>query len=776
MPSSQAIDGLASGLNTTEIINAIMEFERRPAALMEARQAAITNEITTFNALSAKLLALQTSLGGLSNRRAFSQASISVSDDTLVNATADGVPPTGTYTLNILSLASNHQIASHGYDDASQSVLGTGTITIALGDAGPTAITVDSDNNSLVGIKQAINDADIGVTATIINDGSGSKPYRLVLTGDKTGQQNTISVTGSLSGGLDLDFETSVFDAPEIIDFASGSTSLVSLGASASFTGSTNKIYTFTVAGNGQQTVGTGNITLDWTDGDSSGSIVVSQADTEVVGPDGLKLSFGDGILTGGDTFQVSTFAPILQQAADARVSFGSSANGASPLVVRSDTNSIDDLISGVTIELKGVTTPATGPVTITTGVDTEGIRGKIESFIQAYNEVKDFIDSQNEFNQDTGEGGVLLGDMTLMTVQSRLSRLITERIPGLDDSLNTLSAIGIRTGLNGALTIRDSSALSAALENDFESVLSLFVDNGRSSSEQISFVSSSADIVGGSEFAVNITQAATHGYYQGEKINDPSSQNIILTDSANRIKLRIDGVVSNEISLTPGTYTSGQDLADELQARIDSDDKIGNLGVTVDWVDLGGDGYLKLTSASYGSSSKVEVITSVPNSAYSRIGLSGGMTHYGDDVAGTINGEAATGRGQMLTGDEGNSTTDGLRLLVTASSSDLGEGDEGTITVTKGVATILTEALDNLTQSGNGVIARKTTGLQNQVDNIRRQISDFDERLALRRESLVRKWMEFESILSQLQSEEAFLSSQLENVQANFAKILGKE
>ncbi len=772
----QSIDGLASNLDTTGIVDAIMEFERLPVTLMENQQALKTKEISTFNALSAKLLALQTSVTALANRRTLSQASISVSDENLVSATAEGLPASGTYTLNILSLASNHQIASHGFDDPSQSVMGTGTIVLALGDDSPTTITIDDQNNSLLGIKKAINDADIGITATIVNDGSDSKPYRLVLTGEETGLKNKISITSSLSGGFDLDFETSVFDAPEIIDFSDQATSQVSLGSTASFTGSTNKTYLFTVGGNGEQTVGAGNIVIDWTDGVDSGSLVVSQADTEVVGPDGLKLSFADGILVGGDTFQVNTFAPILQQAADARVSFGSSADGASPLIVRSSTNTIEDLISGISIDLKGVTTPATGPVTITTGLNTANIQEKIETFIDAYNDVKEFIDTQNEFNSESGEGGVLLGDLTLMTIQSRLSRLIIEPIAGLDSSLNALSAIGIRTGLNGKLSLRDSSALTAALKDDFESVLKLFVDSGASSTEKISFISSSEDISGGQQFAVDITRAATRGYYQGAKLNDPSSQNIILTESSNRVKLRIDGVVSDEITLTPGTYTSGEALANELQTRINADDKIGALGVAVEWVDLGGEGYLKLTSASYGSASRVEIISSVPNSAYSEIGLLAGMVHYGDDVAGTINGEKATGKGQVLTGDDGNATTAGLKLRVTLTSSDLGVGDEGTITVTKGIASVLSEALDDITKAGDGVIARKTGGLQGQIDSIKKQITDFDERLALRRESLVKRWIEFETLLSQLQTEETFLASQLENITANFSQILGKE
>ncbi len=775
MAGFQSIDGLASNLNTTEIINSILEYERRPAMLMEQQQALKTREITTFNALAAKMLALQTSINALNGDEAFTQADILISNDQLLSATANGRVGNGSYSLNILSLAQNHQIASHGFDDPSQSVMGTGTITLALGNDSPTTLTIDSDNNSLVGIKEAINEAGIGITASIINDGSQSNPYRLVVTGEETGRENQISITSSLSGGLDIDFETAAFDNPEINSFSSQATSQVSLGAAASFSGSTNKTYSFTVAGAGVQTVGAGNITINWTDGEASGSIVVSQADTEVIGPDGMKLSFADGDLVAGDTFDVSTFAPVLQQASDARVSIGSEANGGSPLVVSASTNQIEDLIPGLTLDLKGVTTESTGPVTIKTGLDTEAVKGKIQTFINAYNDVKDFIDNQNKYDADSEVGGILLGDLTLMSIQSRLSRLASEPVAGIDGSLNTLSAIGIRAGMGGKLSLRDSGKLTEALNNDLDAVLRLFADGGTSSNNGISFISTSTEVVGGSEFAIDITQAATHGYFQGQKLPDPGDSNITLTETTDTMKLRIDGIVSNDIVLSARTYASGEDLANELQTRIDADDKVGKLGVVVEWVDLGGEGYLKLTSSSYGTSSKVEMITSVSNSAFSSLGLVGDVSlHFGKDVAGTINGEAATGKGQVLTGDEDNKTTAGVKMKITLTESQLNSGDEGTITITRGFASVMEEGLDYITKSQDGVIARKTNGLKGQVDNIAQRVKEFDERLALRRESLILKWAELETVLSQLQTEQGFLESQLANIDSNWSQIRG--
>ncbi|MEZ5359430.1 MAG: flagellar filament capping protein FliD [Candidatus Zixiibacteriota bacterium] len=775
MPIS-TIDGLASSLNTTEIIDALISAERQPAVLMENRVSAKTLEVTNFQALAAKLIALQTSMNTLNNKGSFSDATVTVSNRDILTASADSAIGAGTYSMNVLSLAQNHQVASQGFDDPTSTTFGTGTITIAVGDASPTIINIENGQNSLIGIKDAINDAKAGVTASIVNDGTDSNSYRLLLTGRKTGAENTISFTSDLTDGDELDFENSSFDNPEIQRFATSTTSAVTLGATAAFTGATNKKYTFTVAGNGSQTVGNGNITIDWTDGTNSGSIVVSQSDTEVIGPDGLKLSFADGDLTAGDTFTVSTFAPLLQQATDAQISMGSSTNGASPIIITSGTNTFDDVIPGMSIEVKDVTTAETGPVTISTGFNSSGVTSKLETFIKAYNDVIDFIDSQNKYNEDTGESGVLMGDLTLQTIQSRLAGLVSTPIAGLEKNMNALSAIGIRMDGDGKLKLESSSKLSAALEADYESVMSLFVDSGYSDSSGINFINGADNITGGDTFEVDITQVATKGYFQGSNMYNPSVQNLVISDSYNNIQLRVDGRVSDVIELTARTYSSSADLVNELQTRIDNDDKIGNMGVKVEWVDVGSDqGYIKINSSTYGSASKVELFTSVSQSAFADLNLSEGYVRAGRDVEGTINGQAATGTGRMLVADDDTDAA-GLRLEITLADADLLTGSEGTITITKGVASVMRDRLDSITKSDGGVISRKVSALEAQIADFEDQISRLDERLDLRRETLQLQFTAMETLISEMQTMGSYLESQLEGISSNWSSILGKK
>ncbi|MFZ5979603.1 MAG: flagellar filament capping protein FliD [Candidatus Zixiibacteriota bacterium] len=769
--SSFSIDGIISGIDTSSYIDAIIEFERQPAVLMENEQAEKTNIITTIKSLQALTLALETSVKSLTQKSTFETAFVNISDEAYLSATADGEVSAGTYDIQILAKARNHQLASQGISDESATAFGTGTITIGVGDRSPITIDITSENNSLVDIKNAINDADAGVSASIVNDGSDSNPYRLILTAENTGAANQITVSSNLTGGINLNYDTALFDAPEEVSVSSNSDAAISLGATAAFTGNANKTYTFTVQGTGSQTVGTDNITINWTDGTNSGSILVTQADTEVElvgdGADGLKLTFSAGELNAGDIFEVSTFAPLLQEAFDAKIALGTSGGTGSPITITSDTNEFENVIGGVTLEVLD-TTEEGDSISVTTGTDTAAIEESINSFITYYNKVISFITEQNSYDVESGESGVLFGDYTIQSLQNSLRNTLSSLVDGLESNYNQLYTIGIGFDSDGLLTIKDSSKLEKALNDNLSEVIDLFTDSGSSDVGGIEFVSATNDTKVG-EYDVNITQAATRGYFQGAAITDPSQQAIVLTSANNRLKFTIDGLVSDEIILNQGTYDSAEDLISEIQTRIDNDDKIGNLGLTVEWVSTGNTGYINLTSASYGTSSKVELKTSIGDSAFSILGLMTGVSYKGQDVEGTINGEEAIGKGQYLTGKEGNEYTEGLKLKITLEESQLGDGAEGTISVVKGAMSKLYAQLETINQSEGGILNSRIGYYEDSVADLTEQIEAFDERLELQRERLEDEFAQMEETLSELSTLSDYLISQFTNVWSNW-------
>ncbi len=773
MPGSQSITGIQSGLDTTAIVEAMIDAGRANAYVLEAQQAEKTNIITALKALEAKVLALKSQISKLNRKSIFEKTSVTVSDTAYLTASGSGTIGHGSYDLQVLSLARNQQSASQGFDDQTDDVMGTGDIEITFGDGTVRTISIDNTNNSLIGIKNAINDADIGVTATIINDGSENNPYRLVLSGVQTGRKNSFEVTSSLIGGLNPDFTNSSFDVPETIQTASGTTSSMSLGASASYTGSENKTYTFTVQGSGEQTIGSGTITLSWTDGTNSGTVDITAADTEVeltgAGGDGLFVQFNSGVLTAGDSFEVSTFSPILQEASDAKVTMGSASGSGSPVTVNSASNTITDLIEGVTLVLKKETASGDS-VNIEAKADTATVKSQIKSFINAYNEVIEFIDKQNQYDPDTDSTGILFTDSSVWTMQRSLRSAVGSGVKGLVGKYNQLYSIGIRTDSTGKLAITDSSKLDAALANDMDEIVRLFTSGGDSTNALVEFVAAEPQTRTGYSYIVDITQAAEKGTYEGTSLTDPASSGITITTSNDELRLNVDGVTSGILRLSHKTYNTSDDLVSEIQKQIDNDSVLKGRGVIVEWVDDGGgSGHLKFSSGTYGSDSTIDVDSGLSNSAYTALGLENGTATEGKDVAGTINGETAEGDGLYLTGAEGNKYTDGLKLQVNLTAAHLGSGGEAFVIPTRGIAAQVNDLLESLTRAVDGTFARQISGYQKQVDVLQERIDEIDERLAVRRESLLLQFYEMETALGQLNAERDFLSQQLAGINNNW-------
>lgn len=140
-------------------------------------------------------------------------------------------------------------------------------------------------------------------------------------------------------------------------------------------------------------------------------------------------------------------------------------------------------------------------------------------------------------------------------------------------------------------------------------------------------------------------------------------------------------------------------------------------------------------------------------------LGLING-TVTGLDVAGTIDGEAATGSGQLLTGDDGNVNTDGLAVRYSGTAN---ETSAGTIKVTFGVAELLDRLLYSMTDSYDGYVAFKQDSLQDNIDRMDDQIEEMEARLDRKSETLIAKYVAMELTLSELQNQSTWLSGQLE-------------
>ena len=128
-------------------------------------------------------------------------------------------------------------------------------------------------------------------------------------------------------------------------------------------------------------------------------------------------------------------------------------------------------------------------------------------------------------------------------------------------------------------------------------------------------------------------------------------------------------------------------------------------------------------------------------------------------DVAGTINGEAATGSGQILTGNDGESHIDGLVIKYTGTDEGL---DVGEIKLTLGTAALFDRVLFNITDSYEGYVSFKQNSLQESIDRFEIRIEEMEARLDLKMENMINKFVAMETALSVMQSQSQWLTGQI--------------
>lgn len=195
--------GLSTGINTASLIDELVKVERQPITLLERRQTTMQKNVTLLQEVNSKLSALKSAATKLSTSASFFIKKITSANETSLGVTAGSTADVGNHLITVNSLARASTLASASFSDTTTTTVGTGTLGITIGTA-TTNITVDSTNNTLQGIRDTINNADAGVTASIIPENDSATPtYRLVIVGKNTGTTNAVSIdTNGIALGL----------------------------------------------------------------------------------------------------------------------------------------------------------------------------------------------------------------------------------------------------------------------------------------------------------------------------------------------------------------------------------------------------------------------------------------------------------------------------------------------------------------------------------------------------------------------------------------------
>jgi flagellar hook-associated protein 2 len=213
--------GLATGLNTQAIIDGLAAAERRPITLLQNQQSKLQDKIKLYQDLRGKLAALRSAAEKLSTTAGFFIKTAKSSDENVLVASAGSSANSANHQITVNALARSTTLASAAFGDTDTTTVGTGTLRITVGSQ-VVDIPIDTSNNTLSGLRDAINDAGAAVSATLVTVSAGGTPsYRLVVSGKNTGLENAVMVDESgLSGGTAPGFAATqtAADAEIVVD------------------------------------------------------------------------------------------------------------------------------------------------------------------------------------------------------------------------------------------------------------------------------------------------------------------------------------------------------------------------------------------------------------------------------------------------------------------------------------------------------------------------------------------------------------------------------
>ena len=649
-----SIDGLVSGIDTATLVEGLVSIQQSQVSRLTSQKDEIVAQQTAFKGIEAQLLSLRGKLSALgrSQNNIFDAKLATVSDESLVQVSASGSAINGSYNITVNSLATAHQVASQTFSEP-ESQITQGTLTIQVGNGSSVDVTIDSSNNTVQGLVDAINFNSDDVFASLITDSSGT---RILLTGQDSGAANTITITNNL--------------------------------------------------------------------GASSG---------EAIQPD-----------FSGD--------PV-QQAADASITVGS---GTGALTITNSTNQFDNVFEGVAINVIGADPGK--EISISINNDNQAIEEAVQGFVESFNSLMSYIDTQTDYNVDNESGGPLIGNRSTLSIQNDLRNRLVFSIPGLDSTMNQLSAVGIQFNDSGQLFL-NSAELQQAINGDVEGVTSqdvkrLFSLDGQTETTGIEFLlGSSRTQASATPYEVDITQAAERAEVESKSV----AASVVIDSSNDTFSLAIDGKSTGQLTLTHGTYTR-EEIAEHLEQQINNSSELSGQSVEVYAVN----DQLKIRSNTYGSQSEINSLT---GTALSVLALDDAPSDTGQDVVGRfiVDGqiEEATGSGRLLTGSPDNANTADIQLRVTLNASQVVNGSETNLTVTRGFASQLDQLISDFLDPADGKIKTTDDSFQEQIESVEASIKSTEELMQSKTESLLAEFAAMERALSQLQNQASFLASQ---------------
>lgn len=764
-----SVSGLGSGIDYKAAVDSIIKARQIPVDRLSARITGNEAKITAYQDVRNLLNGLQDSLKNLrgavsidNSTNAFAAkqafASVSRTDGATPSTAANilGVSLTsaaaaGSHSVEILQTAAAHKISSDVY----------ASTTTALGLTDGNTFTIEgkvitvSATDTLLTLRDRINAANTGtspsgVSASIVSV-SSTQNY-LVLTKDTAGTTIAISNTtgtplttaGILTGGGAV---KNVLQAPRKAQFHADG-----------LLDATNKIYestrqtssAATLGSNGTIRFNNGVTTLDlaYTSGQSIQTLASNINANVTLQGMGISAS----VVTEGAQvrlkIQITGAAFTMAEVGGGSALTALGMNNARLLIER-NTNTINDLFTGVTLTLFQAEVGTT--VKIDVEKDLAAVKSQVTAFVDAYNAVKEFINKQTYFDSTTGKAGedaTLIASRTIADVETQLNAIIGRGTNGVSAAFSVLAQIGVEFIDNATLSdplkadtlVIDQGVLDAKLLANIEDVRRMFAFDFSSSNPQITllgFSSKTAYNLAG--YTLNIGTVGSSQDTSKAVINSAA----LLNDAANSVGATLSGQFT--INGTPIVYDITLDSLNSLVTKITA---AAIPGITASVVtNTGGNKQLRIDAASGVITLGGDTGNLLTKSVFSSTATRVVSANIGGAANGADNGTVTT-NGQVLTVTSG-STAEGLQLFYSGNTTP----SAVTLNYTVGLGTEMFYAVDSMLDPIEGSVESEIGALTDQNTTTQTRVDEMLARLERQRAALLERFLAMETALTTMKN-----------------------
>jgi len=749
--ASSIISSAALGTGTTvpisQVLTGLMQVESLPLTQLQNQVAGVNTEISAYGQLSSALSTFQQSLTNLTMPTEFNSYSATSSNTSTLTASAVLGVQAGTYTVNATQLAQAQSLSTAGQASLNTSIAsgsGNATVTIAFGTQNgstftPNAtqpggsITINSGNDSLAGIRDAINSANLGVTAAIVNDGSNT-PYHLVLTSNQTGanQSMQISVTG----------DSGVASA---LTYPPGTGGTMTQAVNAQDANLTVNGLSITSASNSVATAVTG-LTLNLQQKGTSTVTVASSTSSAQTDIGNFVSAYNTLVGTIGQLTAYNpggTNGPLIGDATTMQIQ-----NKLQSVVA----NGLPGAGSGYSsLAAVGITLNTDGTLSVNSSTLSQALQSNPSQFSALFGTAGSATNSNVTYlaggsNTQPGAYAVNITQAATNGTFAGSSTPTYDTATGsiaLSGSTTIASSTSLTVTINGTPTTVNltqgsyatPAALATQLQKDFNTA-GLTTTAVTQNNGVLSVTPPSGD-------TISLTDGSSNGATQlfGGSVSNNSTT---IPSGGTALSVTVDGAAAN-VTVPAGLYTSAQ-LATALQTAINTNSTLQQYGASVNVTQT--NGVLSIASASYGSTSSVTV------SGGGAAQLFGGSATAttGVNVAGTIDGYTASGSGQLLTLG-GSGPAAGLQIQVTGNAT----GSLGTVNYSQGFASLLNTIVTSAT-STSGSIATATNTLNTQISSLQTQETNLQTYISQVQQQYVSQFGALNAMVVQMQSTSSLL------------------